>query len=96
MLALFTTSVHASVLGALLTFSPRVWYPHYLEVGAPGGLTALGDQQLGGLIMWMPAGAVYLAAALWLLVLWLRRADGALPVPARDGAADAGTGPPVR
>lgn len=67
MVYLFSTAVHASLLGALLTFSPRVWYSPYLETTTHFGLTALQDQQLGGLIMWMPAGVVFIAGALWLL-----------------------------
>jgi cytochrome c oxidase assembly factor CtaG len=35
------------------------------------GLTPLEDQQLGGLIMWIPAGAVYMLAALALAARWL-------------------------
>lgn len=66
-LYLFTTAVHGSVLGALLTFSTAIWYPAY-AIGAPEwGLTALEDQQLGGLLMWVPAGLIYLVAALAML-----------------------------
>jgi cytochrome c oxidase assembly factor CtaG len=70
--SLFTTMVHTGALGALLTFSPTVWYPHYAQ-GAVLGLGALEDQQLGGLIMWVPAGGAYLAAALAILAGWLTR-----------------------
>ena len=68
---LFTTAIHTSVLGALLTFSDVLWYPVYNE--PPFGLSALDDQQLGGLIMWIPGGMVYLIAALALFAIWLRR-----------------------
>jgi cytochrome c2 len=70
-LALFTTAVHTSLLGALLTFSSRVWYPVYLARTAPWGLSPLEDQQVAGLIMWVPAGISYAAAALALLAGWL-------------------------
>ena len=70
-IALFTTAVHTSLLGALLTFSSRVWYPIYGPATAPWGLTPLEDQQLAGLIMWIPGGLAYLAAALALLASWL-------------------------
>jgi putative membrane protein len=69
--ALFTTAIHTSLLGALLTFSPRIWYPLYLPGTAPWRLTPLEDQQLAGLIMWIPAGLAYAAAALALLGAWL-------------------------
>jgi putative membrane protein len=69
---LFTTAGHTSLLGALLTFSPRLWYPLYDASTAPWGLTPLEDQQLAGVIMWVPAGLSYLIAALALAATWLR------------------------
>jgi putative membrane protein len=63
-LYIFTTALHSSVLGALLTFAPSVWYAGYHGRALAFGLTPLEDQQLGGLIMWVPAGAAYLAVAL--------------------------------
>ncbi len=69
---LFTTAGHTSLLGALLTFSPRLWYPLYDETTAPWGLSPLEDQQLAGVIMWVPAGLSYLIAALALAATWLR------------------------
>jgi cytochrome c oxidase assembly factor CtaG len=74
-LYMFTTSVHSGVLGALLTFSSSVWYPAYTDTTASWGLTPLEDQQLGGLIMWVPAGLVYLLAGLALFVGWLRESE---------------------
>jgi putative membrane protein len=53
-----------SLVGALITFSPRPLYvPHLLTTGL-WGLTTLEDQQLGGAIMWVPGGLVFLAAAI--------------------------------
>jgi putative membrane protein len=76
---LFTTAVHSSLLGALLAFAPATFYWPY-EVTAPvWGLTALEDQQIGGFIMWVPAGLVYFGAALTLLAMWLRRSERHLP-----------------
>lgn len=63
-LYLFITSLHSGILGALLTFTHRVWYPLYSDTTSHWGLTALEDQQLGGLIMWVPAGLVYIGAGL--------------------------------
>jgi putative membrane protein len=63
---LLTTAMHTGALGALLSYSSQVWYPLYGEGPATWGLTALEDQQLGGLIMWVPGGLAYLLAALWL------------------------------
>ena len=66
--SVFTTMLHTGALGALLTFSRHAWYPDYQGYG---GLTALEDQQLGGLVMWAPAALPYLAAGLWLLGRYL-------------------------
>jgi putative membrane protein len=71
----FTTAVHTSVLGALLTCSTRLWYPIYEGRTETWGLNALQDQQLGGLIMWVPAGLVYIVLGLWLFAAWLRESD---------------------
>ena len=87
--SLFTTSIHATLLGALLTLSPTIWYARYAGVEASGGLSALEDQQLAGLIMWVPFGVVYLAAALALLAAVLRD-DGGPPRRRRGLLAAAG------
>lgn len=72
-LYVFTTAIHTSVLGALLTFAPVVIYPAYITTAPLWGLTPLEDQQIGGLIMWVPAGVVYTVAGLALFAWWLRR-----------------------
>ena len=74
-LYLFLTLLISGGLGALLTFAPRPWYTAYAEVTTAWGLTTLEDQQLAGLIMWIPAGLPYLIAALLLLGEWLREAE---------------------
>jgi putative membrane protein len=74
-LYLFTTAVHTSLLGALLTFSTRVWYPLYGAGSGTWGLTPTEDQQLAGLIMWVPAGLGYLIAALAIAWSWLREPE---------------------
>jgi putative membrane protein len=66
-LALFITMAHTSLLGALLALSRGVWYPGSADPFALCGLTRLEDQQVAGLVMWVPSGLVYLGAALWLL-----------------------------
>src|SRR6185312_13305647 len=71
---LFTTGVHTAVLGALITFSRSAWYPAYAANTQAWGLTPLADQQLAGLIMWIPAGVVYLVATLVIMWRWLEDA----------------------
>ena len=62
--SLFGTALHTGLLGALLTFSDASWYPVYHTTTGPWGLSPLEDQQLGGLIMWIPGGVTYLVVAL--------------------------------
>jgi putative membrane protein len=71
-LYLFTTAVHSGLLGALITLAGVVWYPEYLGTTQPWGLTPLEDQQLGGLIMWVPACSLYIVAGLAFFAGWLR------------------------
>jgi putative membrane protein len=74
-LYMFTTALHSGLLGALLTFANSVWYPAYATETAAWGLTPLEDQQMGGMIMWIPAGLVYIAAGLALFAGWLRESE---------------------
>jgi putative membrane protein len=69
--SLFTTMVHTGALGALLVFAPVTWYPVYGSAPLEWGLQPLEDQQLGGLIMWIPGGLVYAGAAIALMARWL-------------------------
>ena len=71
----FTTALHTSVLGGLLTFAPRAWYSSYFSTAPAWHLTALEDQQLGGLIMWIPAGTLLVIVSLVLLVRWMQESQ---------------------
>jgi len=71
----FATAMHSGVLGALLAFSPRVWYPLYDRPATTLGLTPLEDQQLAGLLMWVPAGLVFIAGGLYFFAAWLRESE---------------------
>ena len=73
LISLFTTMVHTGALGALLTLSQVAWYASYAVTAPAYGLTALEDQQVGGLVMWVPAGLAYLIAGLVLAARWLER-----------------------
>ena len=79
-LYLFGTMMHTGLLGALLTLSTTVWYPAYARTARLWGLTPLEDQQLAGLVMWVPPAFVYVPAALTLLALWLREPQPATSI----------------
>jgi cytochrome c oxidase assembly factor CtaG len=71
---LFVTSLVGGALGALMALSTSPWYAPYARLGlAPFGLTPAEDQQLAGLLMWIPGGLVHAGAALWMLAIWLRQ-----------------------
>lgn len=73
-LSLFVTGIHTTLLGALLTVADTSIYHAYSDATtAQWGLSALEDQQLGGIIMWVPGSIVYMAAALYLMLGFLRR-----------------------
>ncbi len=80
-LYLFTTTLHATVLGVLMTLAPVAWYGDYERTVHWWGLSALEDQQIAGLIMWMPACATYLIVAIALFAKALEERPGELPHP---------------
>ena len=71
---LFFTSLHSAVLGIFLTLARQPWYPQQGEFAAMCGLTPLEDQQLAGLVMWIPPGLIYLGFALFFAARWISRA----------------------
>ncbi|MGZ9220206.1 MAG: cytochrome c oxidase assembly protein, partial [Candidatus Binatia bacterium] len=76
-LALLLTSMHMTLLGALLALAPRPLFAHATADGTHvlDSLAALADQQLGGAIMLLVGGVAYLAGGLWLTAGLLRRVD---------------------
>jgi len=76
-ICLFATSMIGGALGALMALSTSPWYAAYLAMGmTPFGLSPAEDQQLAGLIMWIPGGLFHLGAALWFLGRWLSGKGG--------------------
>jgi len=68
------TTVHSGLLGALLTFSTRVWYAPY-EGNHLAGLRLLEDQQLTGLLVWIPLSVILVVGGLSLLAAWLSESE---------------------
>ncbi|WP_136620829.1 MULTISPECIES: cytochrome c oxidase assembly protein [Mesorhizobium] len=72
---LFATMIHTGVLGALIALAPHVLYIAQTHAAMTWELTPLEDQQLAGIIMWVPVGTIYAAAAMTMLALWIRRSS---------------------
>lgn len=70
---LTVTMIHTGILGALLTFAPRVLYARQTFDAMRWGLMPLEDQQLAGVLMWAPGGLIYAGAALGFIALHLAR-----------------------
>jgi putative membrane protein len=64
LMALVATIAQMGLLGALIVFAPRPLYWVHLSSTAPWELSPLADQQLAGLLMWMPAMLPYLIVGL--------------------------------
>jgi putative membrane protein len=74
-LLVFAMAMQSVFLSVLLTFARTPWYSGYAATTAPWGLDPLTDQRLAGVIMWIPAGVIYLVVALALLVTWIRATE---------------------
>jgi putative membrane protein len=79
-LYVFAVGMQGGVLGALMALSPEPWYPAYRTTAAAWGFSPLADQRLAGMLMWLPAGVAYLAAAALLFGRWASREQ---PAPSR-------------
>src|SRR3546814_16168347 len=83
--ALLAMMVQMGLLGALLTFSGSALYAPHLLTTQAWGMSPLQDQQLAGLIMWVPAAGRYLGAAIFLIGPRLRQAAGRRFAPISKG-----------
>ncbi|SCY81755.1 cytochrome c oxidase assembly protein [Microvirga guangxiensis] len=76
----FGTTVQMSLLSALLTSAPRPLFSSHFGTTWPWGLSPVEDQQLGGLIMWVPGGTLFTVIGVVAFGAWLRalsvQADG--------------------
>jgi putative membrane protein len=74
-LFVFATALHTSVLGALFSVAPRLIYGIYRQRSEQVGWQPVEDQQLAGLVMWVPGGLVLTFAGLALFAAWLGEAE---------------------
>jgi putative membrane protein len=79
-LTLFIAALPGTALGLLMTVAHTVWYPVYGR-----GPSALGDQQLAGVVMWAVGNTIYLIAAVALFAAWLSSLEHT--TPARTASA---------
>jgi heme/copper-type cytochrome/quinol oxidase subunit 2 len=68
-------AAHTGLLGALLALAPAPLYRVYVERAGPAGIDALADQQVAGLLMWVPAGVILTCVALALFAAWFGEAE---------------------
>jgi putative membrane protein len=61
------------VLGAYITLTDRILYHAYEVYGRLWGISALGDQEAGGAILWIPGGMMFLIAVLLIVHRWGKR-----------------------
>jgi cytochrome c oxidase assembly factor CtaG len=70
-LYLFATMLQTALLGIILTLARRPLYLLQTQSSPAWGISSLEDQQLAGLVMWVPAGLAYALAALMLAAIWI-------------------------
>ncbi len=73
-LYLFLSGMPSVLLGAGLTFSPPLYAP-YLAAPRVWGISAATDQQLGGLIMWVPVSILYIIIMSVLFIHWMQQQE---------------------
>jgi cytochrome c oxidase assembly factor CtaG/cytochrome c2 len=83
----FLTAIHSGGLGALLTVAPAPWYSYYVQQGTAARIDPLADQQLAGLLMWIPAGVVFIVLGLALFAAWMGEAERRVRFGATDAAS---------
>jgi putative membrane protein len=81
-LYLSAACIFCSILGLMITFAPLGIFTHYEHIidrfgflsmiRSDHGISALVDQQVAGLIMWVPGCLIYLTASIWLLMKWFK------------------------
>jgi cytochrome c oxidase assembly factor CtaG len=94
-LGTFTLALQSVFLAALLTFARTPWYQPYTATAPRWGLEPLADQQLAGVIMWIPAGLAHTAIGVVLLALWLHDIESAASAPAPPLSSQPPSGSPA-
>ncbi len=66
-----------TLLGAVITFSKGIIYTGYEDVHQPFGISLLTDQQLGGLLLWVPGDMMSILVAGIVMIMWYEREEAA-------------------
>lgn len=80
--SIFVLAIVGGAIGGLITFSRVPWYPDYAERATLAGVDWLVDQQLAGVLMWLPMGFVFMGVGAWLAYKW--QAEATSPTAAVD------------
>jgi putative membrane protein len=91
-LYLFPAKITGFVIGAALSMAQTPWYQTYINAPRLWGLSALDDQQLAGLIMWIFGGLLYIFPLLLLVIMMVREDEGDVWVPELVREQEAGRG----
>jgi cytochrome c oxidase assembly factor CtaG len=75
--SVFGLALFGTALGALLTFANNPWFPEHAARASAAGRDWLADQQLAGVIMWLPGGVLLLATFLVVGRRWLGSLESA-------------------
>jgi putative membrane protein len=86
MLYLFLLGIPMQIVAAVITLSNTVLYPWYATAPRVWGLSPLDDQQLGGLLMWVPGGLGLWIAITVVWLAWARKSGPERGVGTRKGA----------
>jgi putative membrane protein len=92
--AVFGVALEGGVLGALIAFASSLWYPAYEWRTAAWGISPVEDQQLAGIIMWVPSGFLLVGFGLGLFAAWLGEAQRRVAWAEERRAAEIGDARP--
>ena len=77
-----------TILGAVITFSKSVVYSGYEGVYQPFEMSIMTDQQIGGLLLWVPGDMMSILVAGIVMIKWYEKEEKENPsVPPRPSAS---------
>ena len=68
-----------TILGAVITFSKSLVYTGYADVYRPFDMSLMTDQQIGGLLLWVPGDMMSVLAAGIVMIMWYQREEAINP-----------------